>query len=362
MIYMTQSVITIRPVQDGDAQGLAQSNRSLNSPHAPTSLEAVKRIIAASQRSLSGEGVPTQVNIVAEEMRAHGERKIVGGGALVKMGSDGEYPILWRPNDDGSFSRFRYTQPTLEFGGVSVSLDAQKMGIGKGIAAARALIAKKYGPLFEADYVLSDFLPPLDNVDTKENIFWNDVIVNALREKGTLQQVMVYCQEKTGVHIEDTATLSAVIGNTMSDADRNAMIDQFFPETIPADRISPEARRITQSVNGPTEAARANLLKIFGDEFKIIGAFPINGGPNYAAPAELGPTGEGPTPVRIREETDGRVKMLLFKPLGEKFEGLRNFSVTMVKGDIVGSHTIISAETARLAGISRGDELMRFRL
>ncbi|MCX6734132.1 MAG: hypothetical protein NTX63_04990 [Candidatus Peregrinibacteria bacterium] len=359
---MARSIVAIRPVQEEDAQGLAQSNRSLNSPHAPTGLEAVKRIIAASQDSLSGKSVPTQVNVVAEEMYVHGGRRIVGGGALVKMGSDGEYPILWKPNDDGSFSRFRYTQPTLEFGGASVALDAQNMGVGKGITAARALIARKYGSLFGAGHVLSDFLPPLDNVDTKENIFWSDVIVSALRESGTLQQVMAYCQEKTGVHIEDTSTLSAVIGNTMSDADRNAMIDQFFPETITAKSISPEARRITQSVNGPTEAARANLLKIFGDAFKIIGAFPINGGPNYAAPAELGPTGEGPTPVRIRELTEGRVKMLLFRPLGEGFEGLRNFHASMVRGDIIGSHTIISEETARMTGIKKSDELMRFRL
>ncbi len=359
---MGLSIISIRPVQEDDAQGMAESNKSLNSPHAPTSLEAVRKIIAASQSSISGHRTPTQVNVVAQEKWETGERRIIGGGAVVKMGSDGEYPILWRPNSDGSLSRFRYTDPTLEFGGVSVAEDAMKRGIGKTISAARALIAKKYASLFNAEHILSDFLPPLDNSDTKVNIFWDDLIVKLLRENGTLGQVMAYCQEKTGIHIEDTTTLSAVIGNTMSDTDRNAMVDRFFPETIPAERISPAVRRITQNVNGPTEAARANLLKIYGDAFKIMGIFPINGGPNYAARAELGPTGEGPTPLQIQDEIEGKIKMLLFKPLDDGFEGLRNFQATMVNGDINGDHAIISKITAQMAGFAQGDEVMRLRL
>src|SRR3989338_4891206 len=110
---MHASVITIRPVREDDAQGLAAANQSLNSPHAPTDLAAVRRIIDASQDSISGRSTPTQVNVVAEETYASGERRIVGGGALVKMGSDGEFPILWRTNPDGSLRRFRYTAPTL---------------------------------------------------------------------------------------------------------------------------------------------------------------------------------------------------------------------------------------------------------
>lgn len=358
---MTPSIISIRPVQEDDAQGMAESNKSLNSPHAPTNLDAVKRIIAASQGSISGHGTPTQVNVVAQEKWETGESKIIGGGAVVKMGSDGEYPILWRPNPDGSLSRFRYTDPTLEFGGASVAKEAQSRGVGKGITAARALISRKYGSLFNAEHILSDFLPPLDDPDTKVNIFWDDLIVKLLQEQGTLGQVMAYCKEKTGIHIEDTTTLSAVIGNTMSDADRNAMVDRFFPETIPAEKISPAVRRITQNVNGPTEAARANLLKIYGDAFKIMGIFPINGGPNYAARAELGPTGEGPTPLQIQDEVEGRVKMLLFKPLGEGFSGLRNFQAVMVDGDIDGDRTAVSKMTARIAGLSQGEEVMRLR-
>ncbi len=359
---MELSIITIRPVQEGDAEGLAESNKSLNSPHAPTSLEAVGKIIAASQGSISGQGVPTQVNVVAEERLKTGESEIVGGGAVVKMGSDGEYPILWRPNPDGSFERFRYTDPTMEFGGVSVADKAQKRGIGKAISVARALIAKKYGSLFGADNVLSDFLPPLDNSETKVNIFWDNLIVKLLEENGTLEQVMAYCREKTGIYSEDTTTLSAVIGNTMSDGDRNAMVDRFFPKTIPASKITQEVRDITRRVNGPTEAARANLLKIYGDAFKIIGAFPINGGPNYAARADLGPTGEGPTPLQIQGHVGNRVKMLLFKPLGEGFEGLRNFRAMMIDGGINGDQSVIDTLTAKLIGFKEGESVMRFLL
>ncbi len=359
---MTLSIISIRPAQEDDAQGMAESNRSLNSPHAPTNLDAVRKIVAASQSSISGHGTPTQVNVVAEELWGNGERRIIGGAAIVKMGSDGEFPTLWRTNPDGSFTRFRYTDPTLEFGGASVAKEAQSRGVGKGLTAARALMAKKYRALFGVEYVLSDFLPPLNNKDTKENIFWDDLIVKLLQENGTLGQVMSYCKEKTGINIEDTTTLSAVIGNTMSDGDRNAMVDRFFPETIPAEKISPEVRRITQNVNGPTEAARANLLKIYGEAFRIIGIFPINGGPNYSARAELGPTGEGPTPLQIRDKVEGRIKMLLFRPLGEGFEGLRNFRATIVEGDIIGSRVAISRKAAEMAGFAQADEVMRLRL
>lgn len=359
---MALSIVTIRPVQEGDAEGLAQSNRSLNSPHAPTSLKAVGKIIAASQSSISGQGTPTQVNVVAEERWETGEKSIIGGGAVVRMGSDGELPRLWRPNDDGSFELFRYTDPTLEFGGVSVADEAQKRGIGKAISVARALIAKKYGSLFGAENVLSDFLPPLDSTETKVNIFWDDLIVKLLEGNGTLGQVMAYCSEKTRIQITDTDMLSAVIGNIMSDGDRNAMVDRFFPETIPASKITQEVRDITRRVNGPTEAARANLLKIYGDAFKIIGAFPINGGPNYAARAELGPTGEGPTPLQVQRHVENRVKMLLFKPLGEGFEGLRDFKAMMIEGGINGDQTVIDVSTATMTGFTQGDPVMRFRL
>ncbi len=359
---MALSIISIRPVQEDDAQGMAESNRSLNSPHAPTNLDAVRKIVAASQSSISGHGTPTQVNVVAQEEWETGEKRIIGGGAVVKMGSDGEYPTLWRPNPDGSFERFRYTDPTLEFGGASVAKEAQGRGVGKGITAVRALISRKYGPLFHAEHILSDFLPPLDDSDTKVNIFWDNLIVKLLEENGTLGQVMAYCSEKTGIHIEDTTTLSAVIGNTMSDGDRNAMVDRFFPTTIPAEKISPEVRRITQNVNGPTEAARANLLRIYGDAFKIMGIFPINGGPNYAARAELGPTGEGPTPLQIQGHVEDRVRMLLFKPLGEGFEGLRNFRAMMIEGSINGDQTVIDALTAKMTGFAQGDPVMRFQL
>lgn len=359
---MALSIITIRPVQESDAEGLAQSNRALNSPHAPTSVDAVRKIIAASQGSISGQEMPRQVNVVAEERWETGESAIVGGAGVVKMGSDGEFPILWRPNEDGSFTRFRYTDPTMEFGGVSVADNAQKRGIGKAISVVRALIAKKYGSLFGANHVLSDFLPPLDSTDTKVNIFWDNLIVRLMEENGTLEQAMAYCQEKTGVHIEDTITLSAVIGNTMSDGDRNAMVDRFFPTDIPASKITPEVREITRRVNGPTEVARANLLHIYGDAFKIIGAFPINGGPNYAAPAELGPTGEGPTPLQIQGQVENRVKMLVFKPMGEGFEGLRNFRAMMIEGGINGDQTVIDALTAKMTGFEEGEPVMRFRL
>ncbi|MEK7672323.1 MAG: hypothetical protein AAB373_00415 [Patescibacteria group bacterium] len=356
---MENSIIDIRPVQEDDAEGLASSNSSLNSPHAPTNLAAVRRIIAASQGSISGKGNPTQVNVVAEERFLNGESRIVGGGALVKMGSDGEYPILWRPNADGSLTRSRYTDPTLEFGGVSVARDAQGKGVGKGITAARALIAKRYGALFGVRNVLSDFLPPLNNVDTKENAFWDDMIVELLRENGNLAEVMAYCQEKTGISISDTTTLSSVIGNIMSDADRNVMVDRFFPKDIPAERITPEIQTIMENVNGPTEAARANLIKIFGNDFRIIGVFPINGGPNYVAPVEKGPIGEGPTPLQVRDELVNRVKILLFRPLAAGFEGLRNFKATLVDGEMNGNSVTVSKTTAQIAGFIDGENLMK---
>lgn len=359
---MYQSIVHIRPVVEDDALGLAESNKSLNSPHAPTDLTAVRRVIEASQRSISGQGVPTQVNIVAEQEDLWTrQKKIIGGGALVKMGSDGEFPILWMPNQDGSLTRRRYTEPTLEFGGASVAKDAQGLGVGKAITAARALIAKQYASLFGAQHVLSDFLPPLDNIDTKENAFW-EMIVAALRDNGNLERVMQFCEEKTGTRIQNTTELSAVIGNIMSDADRNAMVDMFFPETIPADSISHEVAEIMRNVNAPTEAARANLLKIYGSAFQTIGVFPINGGPNYAAPAELGPTGEGPTPLDVRNHVELRVKMLLFKPLGEDFSGLRNFQATLLYGDTRGPLSVVFSDTAERAGFAPGEEVMRLVL
>ncbi len=359
---MNKSIVEIRPVAEADAEGLSEANKSLNSPHAPTDPSAVKKIIAASQNSISGRGTPTQVNVVAEEIRENGERQIVGGGAVVKMGSDGEDPILWMPNSDGSLTRHRYTAPTLEFGGVSVAKEAQGRGIGKGISMARALIARAYGPLFDANTVLSDFNPPFDNQDTKENAFWNEMILPLLRENGNLAKVMAYCEEKTGIPIENTAVLSAVIGNVMSDADRNAMVDKFFPQTIPADRITPNARTVMQNVNGPTEAARANLVKIYGPEFKIMGTFPINGGPNYAAPTRLGPVGEGPTPLQVQEDLVERVKILIFKPLGEGFEGLRNFRATIGDGAMTSSGPAIDTKIAQMANFTEGDQVMSLRL
>lgn len=358
---MSQSIVQIRPVKEDDAQGLSESNSSLNSPHAPTDLAAVKKIIAASQRSISGQGTPVQVNVVAEEVGSDGQTRIVGGGALVKMGSDGEFPILWMPNPDGSLTRRRYTEPTLEFGGASVAKFAQGMGVGKGITGARALVATKFASLFGANRVLSDFLPPLDDIDTKENAFW-EMIVAALRKNGNLEKVMKYCEEKTGIRIQNTTDLSAVIGNIMSDADRNAMVDAYFPETIPAQDITREIARIMGSVNAPTEAARANLLKMYGPEFRIIGVFPINGGPNYAAPALLGPTGQGPTLLDVQDRVEGRVKMLLFKPLGDGFSGLRNFRAALVQGDAHASSSVVSRVTAEMAGFQPGEEVMRLQI
>lgn len=359
---MNNSIVNIRPVEEADAEGLAEANKSLNSPHAPTDLKAVKKIIAASQRSISGRGTPTQVNVVAEEVHESGERQIVGGGAVVKMGSDGVDPILWMPNPDGSLTRHYYKAPTLEFGGVSVAKEAQGKGIGKGISIVRALIARKYGSLFGAATVLSDFNPPFDNQDTKENAFWDEMIIPLLQENDTLAKVIAYCEAKTGIPIDNTSVLSAVIGNIMSDAHRNAMVDQFFPKTIPAERITPAARTVMQNVNGPTEAARTNLIKIYGPRFKIIGTFPINGGPNYATPAELGPTGEGPTAVQVRDTVEQRVKMLLFKPMEDGFEGLRSFKATMVKGEITDFGPAVRTKTAQMAHLNEGSGVMNLRL
>lgn len=358
---MPSAILKIRPVHEGDAEGLAVANRSLNSPHAPTDVQAVNSIIQRSQGSISGQQEPTQLNVVAEEMGTD-KSTIVGGGAIVKMGSDGEFPILWKEQPDGSMKRFRYTDTTLEFGGVSVGQEYQGKGYGKALTAVRALIATKYANLFGAEYILSDFMPPLDDLDTKENAFWDDLIVPLLKQNGTLQAVMGFCQEKTGMVITNTTQLSSVIGNVMSDADRNEMVDKFFPETIPAELISPIARAITQDVNGPTQAARANLIKIYGEEFQIIGAFPINGGPNYRARAENGPKGEGPFTLKITEEVAESIKLLVFRPIEEGLEGLQKFEAFLVAGQITEARLILSKHVADVAGFKEGEDMMYMKI
>lgn len=356
------AAIRIRPVHEGDAQGLAKSNEALNSPHAPTDPAAVDKIIASSQSSISGKGKPLQVNLAAEELSIDGmPPRIIGGGAVVKMGADGQFPILWRQLPDRSLERYRYTDPTLEFGGVSVSLDDQGKGTGKGISAARAILAKEYAPLFGAKNILSDFLPPLDDATTKENAFWDQVIVPELIGAGLLEEVMRFCEEKTGRKISSTSVLSTVIGNIMSDADRNEMIDRYFPQTIAAERITPEVQQIMENVNGPTQAARANLMKIYGPPFKIIGSFPINGGPNYAAPASLGPTGLGPSPLQIQTTVDSQIKMLIFRPLEEGFRGLRNFQAFLVHSANP-SYPVISEQTATATDLNQGQRMSWLKL
>lgn len=360
---MAESIIRIRPIREGDEHQVAEVNENLNSPHAPADVEAVKRIIEESQKSLI-TGPTTKIVLVAEHFPLDdpSQAEILANGTLSKMGADGAMPILWKQEEDGSLSQFTYEEPTLEFGGMVKHKDTKVKALGKGISTARALIATQFAELFDATHVLSDFMPPLDDLDTKENAFWNEMILPLLRESGNMDAILDFCYEKTGIRPNNSTELSALIGNTMSDADRNIMVQEWFPETIPADRVPDSARVVMANVNGPTEKARDNLINIYGGALDIIGAFPINGGPNYACEAALGPVGHA---MESASTSDlgalVRFRGLTYKPFEQGRDGLRNVEFHMITGGLTATQTFVEQAVADAMGWKNGEQRMFFK-
>ncbi|MBL4693863.1 hypothetical protein JKY72_00645, partial [Candidatus Gracilibacteria bacterium] len=235
-------------------------------------------------------------------------------------------------------------------------------GLGKGISVARALIATQFAELFNATHVLSDFMPPLDNLKTKENPFWTDMMLPILIGSENIGTILDFCLHTTGFRPRNYTELSALIGNTMSDADRNIMVEKWFPQSIPADRVTDSARLVMANVNGLTEKARNNLINIYQGAFELIGSFPINGGPNYACEASKGPVGEVKESA-ITSSLGALVgfRGLAYKPFEQGRDGLRDVEFYMMKGGLTATQIFVETAIAEAMGWSDGDEKMIFR-
>jgi len=357
--YMAFSVeksdlVRLRSAEMRDADELAQVFSFLNSPHAAP--DNVKGIIGATQESLARDGGMTHLTIVAETLDpiSLDPKHIVAGGSLVRMSGGDSAPLLYRIEDDRSMNLFTYDQPTLEFGGMVAHPDARSLGIGMAISAVRALIARYFNHLFDADAVLSDFMPPLNDIDTKENVFWDDLIVNCLQLNGNLDAVKDMVSKLTGTKVTTNTQLSAAIGNILSDDDRNRMVNRYWPQLIDSSLVSDDVLNITRNVNGPTEKARDNLLAIYGGSMSRIGAFPINGGPNYVAKATDGPTAaEGVLGLSYIPASD---RSVVFNPFSEGLtkpatpNDLRDFTAYWTPASVKDGRVSVSNSVAFVLG------------
>jgi hypothetical protein len=278
-------VTRIRTVREEDINDLAEANKSLDSYHAPTDLAVLGRLIQRSIISSTGQSESPHIHFVAETLEAENQPRIVGGGGLVKMTtSQPKSPFHWRTKEDGSLILLPYEDPTLEFGGASVAEEFKGRKIGLALTYTRAYVVSKIAAHFGVEFVLADFMPKLDDDYTKENVFWSDLIVPALQKHRTLKEIISFVETRTGREIRFIQDLSMLIGNILPDDDRNEMIDKYFPKSLDANLMTPEIWDITQTVGGKTQAAVKNMKRVYGANLEMIGAFPINGGPNYRAP------------------------------------------------------------------------------
>lgn len=356
-------LVRLRPAQTDDADELAGVFSFLNSPHA--SPRNVPEIIQSTQDSLAKDGNMTHLTVVAETLDPDTlqPKNIVAGGSLVKMSSGAGAPRLYRFREDGSMELFTYTQPTLEFGGMVAHKDARGLGIGMAVSAVRAIVARYFAHLFGAEHVLSDFLPPLKSIATKENAFWTDLIVEQLRRTGRLAAVKAMASRLTNTEVRTNTQLSAAIGNVISDDDRNRMIDDFWPSIInPAD-VTDSVETITRNVNTPTVQARKNLLAIYGGAMTQIGAFPINGGPNYVARSN-----EGPAVKQSKLKFDsnfGQNRAVVFPPYTRGLEAgtatpedLRGFNAIWTPfASLEDGRIVVSKKVGRVLGLEEGADV-----
>lgn len=110
--------------------------------------------------------------------------KIVGTGRLIKTPDSPETkPVMYIETENGlELTQLEHHMGgSIELAGMVVDPDHEKESVGKAITVMRALIARKFVGLFGADTIIVEFLPPYIYNETKENEFWNHLILPALK-------------------------------------------------------------------------------------------------------------------------------------------------------------------------------------
>ncbi|MEK7672324.1 MAG: hypothetical protein AAB373_00420 [Patescibacteria group bacterium] len=363
-------LIKIRPVHESDATGLVRLYQRLDSCNGDVA--QIREIIKDSRQSLMSPRFQS-MTLVAEALDENLNSKGIAATArLILLGEDDpdHAPLMYEETQQGLELTRRSSDPSLEMAGMVTLPECEGRGIGKALAAVRALIARRFNGVTGTDKILVEFLPQYDDSDSKENAFWRDLILSHLMQNGTLEQAMNQTSEMSKQPINNANELLKVL--LKADVRiRNTIVKKYFPALIPGDKISAAARQVTGDVGRETKGALVNLQRIYGSgTFTQTGTFPIDGGPNYETAAIYGALGDrtvrtvytdqSAEDARIMAETPER--LIVWAPQSPTQAALRNSSWVMTPG-IIGSKTVKLPHTvSSLTNIASGEETSAFKL
>jgi len=380
----------MRVARPGDEErGWPEANVLLNSPHAPTDIDACRAHIDHTQRTLDGQaiGEAQQINLIIQRVTEEGPQQIVGGAVIAEMEtSNASAPWLWKWEGDPGKSdlvliRYRPPEypPTLELGGISVHPDYLGRGIGGALSWVRSRVAGHHADDFfpntgVSPHVLVDCLPVCNRAN-KVNPFWDNGLVPELRRNGTWEDIVDFCLAEAiamGINSnhavidgdgydqakidwflgnktsdvdydhQDAATwVSWFIGNMMSDAKRNEMISDHFPRRINRDALNGDGVIDSiGSIDPKTVPAMKNVQRNHPD-LRPFGFFPTNVGINASVEASTAPRGEGPVSL-LCGNVMRKIRATFFQTLnGEGFHGLKDFSAYLAEVDLNDSGLVV---------------------
>jgi hypothetical protein len=337
----------VRFAEEKDNHVLTELYTQLNSCNAHPGI--VDQAISKTLAVVHGEAFE-RVTLIAEELKDNGifEAEATASFFVPDEKEDG---LIYYAQERDHLELKARKHNYVEFGGL-VSLP-EKRGYCSLLTPSRALMVRwmKQTGLIDADQVLIEFLPKYQLVTHTEtefelqtNAFWEKLILPYLIQSGHLSLMLkeLSCTQQ--------GLFTKLKGLPL--AERNRLIDKFFPKTIDNSLIDDEVNQVLRNVAAPT--AKSTLERMYN--LLTIGYFPVDGGLNCVGDISTGFTGEVDAPVDVTANASNfRDPAIVRNP--------NNPQVLYLTGGIWAENTaIISCNSASVIGVNEGDRIIYRRI
>lgn len=360
------NIARLRHVRDEDTHALAGLYKQLDTCNG--SVEGAAEVVKDSLAS--AHGPLENVTLVAELVDSTNleASQVVATGRLIRIG-DAErstHSLMYRETAEG-LELEGASGLMIEFGGLVVDNKYRGYRLSKAITALRAFIARRFTGAFGTSEIVVEFLPDYDDLETKSNAFWRDLILAHLIESGMLSHIKKDCSGLTGRQIQTDEDLLMALLKDLGTVDRNSIVERYFPQSIPADMLTSQVRNVTQNVGQDTVGALVNMRSLYPDLVKA-GHFPVDGGSNYTSTTPMGAQGARTVEAAFAQTTPGdeetikslRQTAVVLKPINDTRHSLRELEAYVLPGIFTQGSAKLPHQAAELMGLEENGTEVTF--